>query len=105
MGVDLSPLIDIPLIDVITEDQIVPYEDTDDPLHRTHIINPPNNRHLPWWDSALDAQDIVDIARTTGDEIVALCGYKFVPKANPDKYDVCDPCMRVAGLIMRAEGE
>lgn len=92
-----------PIIDVSTEDQITPYEDSNDPNTKAHIVNPPANLHI--WQPGMEAQDIVDIARATGQYITALCGYRFVPKYNPDKHDACDPCMKIAGDIMREEGE
>lgn len=71
--------------------------------HKTHIVNPPKNLHI--WQPGMTAQEIVDIARVTGQEVTALCGYKWVPKRNPDKYDVCQPCMDIAGELMRGNGE
>ncbi len=84
-------------------DDAAPYEDTDDPNKRAHIVNPPANTHI--WREGMEAQDIVDIARVRGIEIVALCGYKFVPKHNPDKLDACTQCFKVAGDIMSGLGE
>lgn len=88
-------------IDTVT----IPFEDYDNAAeHRTHIVNPPDNPHL-WTVYSMTAQDIVDIARTAGAKIKALCGYEFVPKANPEKYDACQACMDIAGELMRAKGE
>jgi DUF3039 family protein len=85
----------------ITE-ELVPYEDTDDGAdHRAHIVNPPMNLHI--WKPGMEGQDIVDLARLTGEEITALCGFKFVPKRNPDKYKACDPCLKIAGHILSME--
>jgi len=89
-------------IDIQTD--VVPYEDTDDGKHRrTHIINPPNNLHI--WKIGMSSQDIVDIARMTGVMITALCGFKFVPSHNPDKYEACKDCFEIAQLLMAANGE
>jgi hypothetical protein len=93
-----------PDIKFSTLDEVLPYDDTDDgtkPL--AHIVNPPMNLHI--WTPGMEAQDVVDIARATGQEVVALCGYRWVPKRNPDKYDVCKTCMDIAGNIMRDLGE
>lgn len=98
MGVDLSPL-----IDQSTEDQIIPYEESENPEHLTHIISPPENTHI--FQPGMEAQDIVDIARATGQHVIALCGYKFVPVHDPEKYDACKSCMDIAGNIMREMGE
>lgn len=85
------------------QDALFPYEELDDPEHKTHIINPPMNRHvgLP----GMSAQEIVDTARMTHQEIEALCGFRFVPKHNPDKFDACTACMTVAGALMRGNSE
>lgn len=91
-------------LEQITDTVTVPYEENDDPLHRTHIVNPPDNRDL-WKHFNMTAQDIVNLARELGKEVVALCGYRFVPKHNPDKYDACEACMNVAGIYMRGKGE
>ena len=63
-----------------------------------HIINPPANLHIfrPW----MSAQDIVDIARVRGLEVVALCGHRWVPRHNPTNLPTCDDCVRIAGEIL-----
>lgn len=82
---------------------LIPYEE-DDGDHHTHIVRPTDNPHL---DDAADpnitGQDIVDMARLIGAEVTALCGYKFIPKHNPDKYPACQRCFDIAGLIMSGE--
>jgi len=80
-----------------------PYEDLNDPNHRAHIVNPPKNLHI--WRQGMSAQTVVDTARLLRLEVVALCGYRWVPKHNPDKFDVCDGCMKIAGELMRGAGE
>lgn len=88
----------------MTRPSTTPYEDANDGnQHHTHIIRPPENKHI--YQIGMTAQDIADTARATGDYVVALCGYKWNPKRNPDKYPVCQPCMDVAGMHMRNEGE
>lgn len=94
--------------DVVTQDDTfeltVPYDDSDSTKDtRTHIVNPPKNIHI--WQIGMTAQDVVDIARANGWEVVALCDYRWVPKRNPDKYDACEDCIRIAGEIMRSKGE
>ena len=83
--------------------QLFEYEESDDPNRKTHIINPPKNIHI--WREGMTAQDVVDIARATGQEVVSLCGYRWVPKHNPEKFDVCDACMKIAGHLMSEAGE
>lgn len=76
---------------------ILPYEDLGSELkssRRTHIINPPGNLHI--WTPGMTSQDVVSIARLRGIEVVALCGYRFVPKRDPEKYDSCQECMDIA---------
>lgn len=90
-------------LEILTSVDVAPYEDSDDPNRRTHIVNPPNNLHI--WEIGMSAQDIVNIARMTGMHVVALCGYTWIPKHNPDKYDACDTCIRIAGDLMRGNGE
>lgn len=80
------------------------YEDTDHgKAHRTHIVNPPLNTHI--WQPGMTMQEVVDLARFTEATIKALCGYQWVPKRNPEKYKVCENCMRIAGELMRSNGE
>lgn len=79
------------------------YEETDDPSVRTHIVNSPNL--VPIWEPGMTAEEALDIARLRGLEVTALCGYKWVPKHNPDKFDVCDPCFKIAQELMAGAGE
>lgn len=80
-----------------------PYEDVDDGKdHKTHIINVEKNEHLGFGD---DPQMMVDTARFLEVEIEALCGYKWIPKRNPEKYPVCMECMKIAEQYMREAGE
>lgn len=98
MPVDLSPIIDTSTIEDVT-----PYETTENPDTKAHIVNPPQNTHI--WQPGMTSQDIVNIARLKGYHVVALCGYRFIPRYNPDKHDACEPCIKIAGDLMRAEGE
>ena len=52
----------------------------------------------------MSSQDIVDIARATNQEVVSMCGKRWVPKYNPEKFDVCPTCMEIAGSIIRDMG-
>lgn len=101
MPVDLEPAITVQR--TIAED-LIPYEEPDPQReYKAHIVNPPANTHI--WQPGMEAQDVVDVARVKGLEVVALCGYKFIPKHNPDKFDACEACMKIAGDIMREAGE
>lgn len=37
----------------------------------------------------------VNRAYVTGDEITALCGKRFVPTRDPERYPVCQACLAV----------
>jgi len=89
----------------VFEEAMFPYEEPsdNDPNRRTHIVNPPMNQHI--WKPGMRAQDIVDTARLLGEEIQALCGYIFVPKHNPEKFDACEACLQVAGALIRGINE
>lgn len=87
----------------LTITSLIPYEDDGDVKnHRTHIVNPPMNMHI--WEPGMDTREIVEIARMTDQFVVALCGYRWVPKRNPDKYDACSECMKIAGMIIGEVG-
>lgn len=83
------------LLELFTVEQ--PFEDSDDPNRRTHIINAEANQHVG---TDLTAKEIVDTARLKGQEIVMLCGFRFVPKHNPEKFDACGPCLKIAHLLL-----
>ena len=89
------------LLEIVEATELFPYEEDNDPRRRTHIFNPPSNLHI--WKQGMSGQDVVDIARLNGLEIIALCGYTWIPKHNPEKYDVCEPCFKVAAELMRHE--
>lgn len=74
---------------------LVPFEQNDDPNHRSHYVRPADNGVLRA-DDPTTAQDIIDTARLAGTEVVALCGFRWVPKANPKSYPVCDACLDIA---------
>lgn len=89
-------------LDIFTD--LTPYEDVNDGKdHRTHIVNPNRNPHI--YQVGMTAQDIVNIARSNGYKVVALCGYTWVPKRNPEKYDVCEECFHIAQEYMAEDGE
>ncbi len=104
MAVDLSVL-----IDQSTEDQVK--EDTEKSIkHYTHIVSPPENVAIYAFlvrqgNADPTAQDIVKFARDNRMEVKAICGYIWVPELDPDKYDLCQLCMDVAGMHMRNAGE
>ena len=87
------------VIKQMEEVDVLPYEETGDEEHHTHVINPPLNLHI--WKPNMSSQDVVDIARSRNQEVTALCGYKFIPKFNPDKLPACMPCMDKAAELIR----
>lgn len=91
MGVDLDVLIPK------STEEMVPHETPPEDA-KAHYINPPANRHI--WQPGMTAQDIVDVARATQQEIVALCGYRWIPKYDPIKLPVCDRCAEIVADSM-----
>lgn len=87
------------VIKQMEEVAILPYEEVGNEDAVAHVINPPLNLHI--WKPNMSSQDVVDIARARQQEVTALCGYKFIPKFNPDKLPVCMPCMDKAGELIR----
>lgn len=85
--------------DTTTDTSILPFEDVDDPEHRAHYIRPFDNVHITGPDMSMSAQDIADTARLLGVEVVALCEFRWVPKADPRKYPVCEACVEVGVQI------
>ena len=43
----------------------------------------------------------VSRAYVTGEEILALCGKRFVPTRDPSRYPVCPTCKEIAGARAR----
>lgn len=78
--------------DVVDFD-ISPYEEAEDPNVKAHLIRGAENDEL--WLEGMSAQDVVDTARLLGVEVVALCGYKWVPKFDPAKHDICSQCIKI----------
>lgn len=63
-----------------------------DGAHRAHIVNCPD-------DKASTAAWLTE-ARVFGLEVTALCGHKWVPERNPDRYPVCQACIDAANQIL-----
>ena len=86
-------------LETITFEQVVPYEeDKEEDGGLCHIVSPPENTHI--WDPGMSAQEIVDIARMNGMQVVALCGHTWVPKKDPAKKPVCKQCLMIAQLLI-----
>lgn len=55
-----------------------------DSAHRAHIVKrPDNNTGASAW---------ITEARVMGMEVEALCGYRWIPARDPEKYPVCETC-------------
>lgn len=81
---------------IVSLPDVLPYDETDaGPNHRAHLVRPWDNGVTDPSDPTT-GQDIVDLARLSGTEVVAACGYRWVPKRNPKNYPVCDPCLDIA---------
>jgi hypothetical protein len=73
-------------------------------MRLTHIVNVEDNR-ARWIQTAqalfvsmseVTSQNLVDFCRVNGYGVKALCGYVWIPKHNPDKYDACEACVEEA---------
>jgi hypothetical protein len=90
----------------------LPIEDQQDDVSLpAHIVSPLGNAEL-WNRWKLNSYEInagtkllVDLARTEGLEIQALCGHRWVPTQVANTHAVCEPCMRIAQIMMGEEGE
>lgn len=69
----------------------------------THIITSAENLHI--WEEGMTSGEVVSIARMMGYELTALCGFKWVPKSNPEKFDICQTCVDIARFRMQMAGE
>ena len=55
-----------------------------DSAHRAHIVKRP--------DKSQGASAWITEARVMGLEVEALCGYRWIPARDPEKYPVCEAC-------------
>lgn len=74
---------------------VVPFETTEDPNTRSHIIVAGDNPHI--WEPEMTAHDVVDLARMQRVVLKAVCGYEFVPKHDPMVHDLCNACVEAHG--------
>lgn len=98
-------VIHAPTIDVSDlEAQFNPYEDDGNSTHKSHYVSPADNIAFQMKYGRFNSgQALVDTARLLGEEVVALCGFRWVPKANPAKFPVCEACAKIAGDILLGE--
>jgi hypothetical protein len=70
---------------------------------KAHIVNPPANTHI--WVPGMEMPELVKIARNNRLPVKTLCGTVFIPNKDPDDYETCEDCIRIAGELMREMGE
>lgn len=80
--------------------ELFPYEEDDSGNAKAHIVNSLQNKHIDTGGN-MSSQDVVNVARLAGQEVVALCGYKWIPKLNPDKHDACEKCIEIAHGMLK----
>lgn len=81
------------------EELLNPFKDDDgsDKDRKSHYVSPGDNIEFQAkFGPVRDAEELVSTARFHQAEIVAVCGYKFVPKYKPQAYPVCPQCVDVA---------
>ena len=82
---------------------IFPFEQNDDPNRKAHWVRPSDNG-IDDPNDPTTSQDIVDLARMSGAEVVAACGHTFVPKHNPKGLGVCETCTDIAANAITGGG-
>lgn len=82
-------------VDELTDIALAPEATTTDDFTRTHILNCPENKK--------STEAWLTEARVFGLEVEALCGYKWVPQRDPQRFSVCEACLGVVEMIL-AEG-
>lgn len=50
-------------------------------------------------------KDEITHALVFGNEITALCGYRWVPSRDPEKYPLCKACQEVYDLILEIKAK
>ena len=64
-------------------------------MRLTHIVVSEDNSHIDVLGD-MSAKEIISVARANGLEVVALCGYRWIPVNDPDKYPACEACVEEA---------
>ena len=66
---------------------------------RSHYVSPGDNLEFQAKHGSVKgggSAELVNRARFLQAEIIALCGYRFVPKHNPKNHPVCETCADIA---------
>jgi hypothetical protein len=82
-----------PEIETINLEEPSIFEEIDDPNARSHMVNGDMNLHV--WIEGMEPRELVEAAVLGGYELTALCGFKWVPKGDPDKHDICEKCLKI----------
>ena len=61
----------------------------------TNLDNPTYSHIIDRGDDERPAGAIVLEARVMGLELTALCGYKWIPSRDPEKFPVCPVCVQM----------
>lgn len=94
-----SPEIETREIETVDLNEMLnPFDEDDgsDPNRRAHYVTWEDNPEFVARFGVLGSQELVDTARLFRVEVIALCGYKWVPRLNPQKFDVCTKCANIA---------
>lgn len=81
------------------EEILNPFEEDDgsDKDRKSHYVTPGDNVEFQnKYGPVKDPSELVSNARFHQAEIVAVCGYRFVPKYKPQVYPVCPECANIA---------
>lgn len=62
--------------------------DGDDAERRAHIVWDDDNAHA-----------VVTEARVLGLEVEALCGYRWIPQRDPERFPLCETCAELAAEL------
>jgi hypothetical protein len=65
---------------------------TDPDFTRTHIVNCPEDKP--------DTATWLTEARVMGLEVEAVCGYRWVPTRDPERFPLCEACVVAANMIV-----
>jgi hypothetical protein len=88
------------------EELLNPYDEDDgsDKNRKAHYVTPGDNLEFQHkYGPVSGPQELVNNARFHRAEIVAVCGYRWVPKLKPEAYPVCSACVEIAANRIMGE--
>lgn len=78
----------------LEQEEIIPYEDSSDNSNAiSHYVIGEDNRHI--YEPPMTIEDVIDIARITGQHLVAICGAVVVPRYDPTTCPMCKACVKI----------